>query len=129
MAYKARHDHLVDPGAMLAATHELRDGSRVRLRLTRPADLALIRAFLAEHGLPDSAVRRFAFYDPRERMTLAATRPGNRGEELLALAEVAIDEPEPGVFVAEPVRGVGLGSLMASAATTLALQRRRRNAA
>src|SRR4051794_39144184 len=80
---------LTDPGAMLSTTHELDDGSHVRLRLTRPSDGARVREFL--EGLSpetrtrrflaptprvsDATVRHFTFYDPRERMMLAATMP------------------------------------------------------
>ena len=48
MANPPRHPPrtLADPGAMLGSTHELADGSRVRLRLTRPSDLRKIEAFL-----------------------------------------------------------------------------------
>ena len=46
MATPRAHAGLIDPGAMLASTHELDDGSRVRLRLTRPTDLPKIESFL-----------------------------------------------------------------------------------
>ena len=54
---------LIDPGAMLATTHELDDGSRVRLRLTRPTDVDKIRPFL--EGLSaDTRSRRFLAATP-----------------------------------------------------------------
>ena len=54
----APRQDLIDPGAMLASTHELDDGSRVRLRLTRPTDLPKIEVFL--EGLSaDTRARRF----------------------------------------------------------------------
>ena len=131
---------LLDPGAMLSATHELDDGSRVRLRLTRPTDLGRIHAFLeslsaetrsrrflaATPHLPDSLVRRFAFYDPRERLTLAATRPGEGGEEIIGLADVAVLDTglaEIGVVVDDEIQGVGLGKRLSEAVASLAIQR------
>src|SRR5215208_6956285 len=131
---------LVDPGAMLASTHELADGSRVRLRLSRPTDLPRIEAFL--HGLSDetrsrrflaavpapgeSLVRHFAFYDPRERLTLAATMPNDGNEEIVGLADVALLETglaEIGVVVGDDSQGRGLGTLLSEAVASLAIQR------
>jgi RimJ/RimL family protein N-acetyltransferase len=131
---------LIDPGAMLSTTHELSDGSRVRLRLTRPSDLPRIEEFLlslsedtrarrflvATPKLPSATVRHFAFYDPRERLTLAATRPGGSGEELLGLADVALLNTglaEIGVVVDDAAQGHGLGSLMSEAVASLSIQR------
>jgi RimJ/RimL family protein N-acetyltransferase len=131
---------LIDPGAMLSTTHELGDGSRARLRLTRPTDLPKIAEFLANltpetrmrrfmAATPEvspAALRHFAFYDPRERLTLAATRPGASGEEILALADVALLNTglaEIGVVVDDDAQGQGLGSLMSEAVASLAIQR------
>jgi GNAT superfamily N-acetyltransferase len=131
---------LLDPGAMLSATHELRDGSRVRLRLTRPTDLPRIEAFLerlsagtrarrflsATPTLPDALIRHFAFYDPRQRLTIAATQPGAGGEEIIGLADVALlatGLAEIGVVVADESQGLGLGKLLSEAVATLAIQR------
>jgi GNAT superfamily N-acetyltransferase len=110
---------------MLSATHELDDGSRVRLRLTRPTDLARIEAFLWRLS-QESLVRRFAFSDPRERLTLAATRPGEGGEEIIGLADVALlpaGLAEIGVVVDDESQGVGLGKRLSEAVATLAIQR------
>ena len=131
---------LIDPGAMLASTHELDGGSRVRLRLTRPTDLPKIESFLgglspdtlarrflaATPALPDSLIRHFAFYDPRERLTLAATLPVDRSEEIVGLADVALLETglaEIGVVVGDEAQGRGLGRLLAEAVASLAIQR------
>src|SRR3954454_9022359 len=99
MASDAPPVRLTDPGAMLATTHELDDGSRARLRLTRPTDLPKIEAFLeglspetrarrfltAMPALPGSSIRHFVFYDPRERLSLAATEPCDGGEVVIGL--------------------------------------------
>jgi RimJ/RimL family protein N-acetyltransferase len=136
-----RHERpLVDPGAMLSSTHGLADGSRVRLRLTRPTDLSRIEAFLdrlspetrrrrflsATPKLPASLVRHFAFYDPRERMMVAAAMPGNGGEQLIGLADVALLDTglaEIGVVVGDDAQGQGVGKLLSEAVASLALQR------
>ena len=125
---------------MLSATHELEDGSRVRLRLTRPTDLPRIEAFLeglsAETRarrflvptptLPASVIRHFAFYDPRERLTIAATRPGDGGEEIVGLADVALlatGLAEIGVVVGDGHQAIGVGKQLSEAVATLAIQR------
>ena len=131
---------LIDPGAMLSATHELDDGSRVRLRLTRPTDLDKIELFLeglsadararrflaATPKLPDRLIRRFAFYDPRERLTLAATLPIDGHEEIVGLADVVLMNTglaEIGVVVADDFQRRGLGALLSEAVASLAIQR------
>src|SRR4051794_23305960 len=113
---------LIDPGALLATTHELDDGSRARLRLTRPTDLSKIEAFLeglspatrarrfltATPAVPDSSIRLFVFYDPRERLSLAATEPCDGGEVVIGLADVALlatGLAEIGVVVADDSQG------------------------
>jgi GNAT superfamily N-acetyltransferase len=119
----------VDPGALLAATHELEDGSRVRLRLTRATDLEKIESFL-EAANVDEPADRFAFHDPRERLTLAATMPSDGGEEIAGIAEVALRDAataETGILVAGDFQGRGLGTLLSDAAASIAA--RRRNAA
>jgi GNAT superfamily N-acetyltransferase len=132
--------HLADPGAMLSTTHELTDGSRVRLRLTRPSDLPKIECFLerlspetrarrflvATPTLPDHLVRRFAYYDPRKRLTLAATMPRDGGEEIIGMADVALlatGLAEIAVVVADDAQGNGVGKLLSDSVAALAMQR------
>ena len=125
---------------MLSTTHELDDGSRARLRLTRPTDLPKIQAFLerlspetrtrrfltATPTLPANLVRHFAFYDPRERLTLAAAMPGEGGEQVIGLADVALlatGLAEIGVVVADDAQGQGVGKLLSESVASLAIQR------
>jgi RimJ/RimL family protein N-acetyltransferase len=131
---------LLDPGAMLSTTHELDDGSRARLRLTRPTDAALVRAFL--EGLSeetrsrrflaptpevtDATVRHFTFYNPRERMMLAATMLIDGRERIVGLADAAFlatGLAEIGVVVDDDAQGQGLGKLLSEAVASVALQR------
>ena len=131
---------LVDPGAMLASTHDLGDGLRVRLRLTRPTDAELVRSFL-ERLSPETRARRFlapppevtagmvqhfTFYDPRRRMMLAATCLIDGHEELIGLADLTFASTglaEVGVVVADESQGRGIGRLLAEAVAATAIQR------
>jgi GNAT superfamily N-acetyltransferase len=131
---------LVDPGAMLSSTHELADGTRVRLRLARPTDGASVRTFLEglsqetrtrrflapTPSVPDSVVRHFTFYDPRERLMLAATMPVDGTEQIVGLADAAFlatGLAEIGVVVEDDAQGQGLGKLLSEAVASVALQR------
>src|SRR3954447_13138420 len=131
---------LIDPGAMLSATHELEDGSRVRLRLTRPSDGAGVREFLeglsAETrtrrflsptpGVSETIVRHFTFYDPRERMMLAATMPVDGSERIVGLADAAFlatGLAEIGLVVDDESQGQGLGKVLSEAVASVALSR------
>src|SRR3954462_1112180 len=103
MAHSSPQLRLADPGAMLSGGHTLDDGARVRLRLTRPSDAMLVRDFLERLSsetrqrrflvpmphVSDATVRHFTFYDPRERITFAATMPGEVGEQIVGLADAA----------------------------------------
>ena len=89
---------------MLGTLHQLGDGLRIGLRLTRPSDAPRVRAFL-ERLTPETRLRRFfvampeiderqvqhfTFYNPRERVVLAATAPLEGVEEIVGLADVAL---------------------------------------
>lgn len=140
MVSDAPRPRLVDPGAMLSTTHELDDGSRVRLRLTRPSDAPRVRAFLeglsddtrrrrflsSTPVVSDSAVRHFTFYNPRERLMLAATMPVEGAERIVGLADAAFlatGLAEIGVVVDDDSQGQGLGKVLSEAVASVALQR------
>lgn len=116
-----------DPGAMLSAAHELADGSSARLRLTRPTDAGLIRTFLGTLGeVPDSVIQQFTYYEPRERLMLAACSLEDGTEKIVGLASVAMLETgtaEVAVVVDDDRRGVGVGTLLTEAVASLALRR------
>jgi RimJ/RimL family protein N-acetyltransferase len=132
-------DRYADPGALLAAAHQLDGGDPVRLRLTRPSDAQRVREFL-ERLSPESRrlrflvpmptirqgiVRHFTFYDPRERLVLAATLPVAGSERIAGLADIVLLETglaEIGVVVADDQCGRGLGKLLAEAVATIALR-------
>jgi RimJ/RimL family protein N-acetyltransferase len=129
---------LTDPGALLATTHDVGDDLRVRLRLTRPNDTDQVRAFLiglspetrqrrffaASAVVPDALVRHFTYYDPRERLVVAATAPID-GEAVLGLADVVLlgaGLAELGVVVDDQAQGRGLGKLLTEAVASLAIR-------
>ena len=140
MAPDSPRPRLVDPGAMLSTTHELDDGSRVRLRLTRPSDARPVRDFLerlspetsarrflapSPQGL-EAAVHRFTFYDPRERMVIAATTPVDGRERIVGLADAAFlatGLAEIGVVVGDESQGQGCGKVLSEAIASVALAR------
>ncbi len=124
---------------MLSTTHELDDGSRVRLRLTRPSDGRLVREFL--EGLSpetrtrrflaptpvvsDTVVRHFTFYEPRERLILAATGPIDGAERIVGMADAAFlatGLAEIGIVINDDTQGHGLGKLLSEAVASVALQ-------
>jgi RimJ/RimL family protein N-acetyltransferase len=131
---------LADPGSLLATTHELAGGARVRLRLARPSDAGLVREFLEDLSpstrerrflvpvptVPESTVRYFTYFDPRERMTMAAMLPTERGERIVGLADCAFvgtGLAEIGIVVGDEHQGEGLGSLLSEAVASLAIKR------
>jgi GNAT superfamily N-acetyltransferase len=105
-------------------THELSDGTRVRLRLARPTDIARVQAFL--EGSPEWIVRYFTYYDLRERLMLAAVTLADGVEQIVGLADVSFRGgglAEVGVLVREDARGQRLGTLLLETAASLAAQR------
>lgn len=125
---------------MLSGSHELTDGTRVRLRLTRPSDAVLVREFLEGLSpetrqrrflvpmpeISESTMRHFTFYDPRERTTMAATRLDDGAERIVGLADAAFLETglaEVGVVVNEEHQRRGLGKLLSEAVASVAIRR------
>ena len=113
------------PGALLATTHDA-DGLRVRLRLTRPSDALRVSAFLDRHQ-PDLAgqARRFTFYDPRERIVLAATAPIDGSERIVGLADLRPLEDETLVVVEDGEPAEAVRELLAEASLVLGERVRR----
>ena len=131
---------LNDPGAMLSTSHELGSGLSVRLRLTRPTDEPRVREFLeglspetrtrrflvATPAVAQSTVRHFTYYEPRERVIIAATAPIDGREAILGLADMAVlatGLAEIGLVVADEHQSRGIGGLLSEAVAWLALQR------
>jgi hypothetical protein len=83
----------VDVGSLLATTHDA-GGLKVRLRLARPSDALAVRSFL-ERQRPALAedVRRFTFFDPRERLVLVAAAPIDGSERVVGLVDAGSGPP------------------------------------
>src|SRR5687768_6747339 len=140
MARNAPDNRLADSGTLLATTHRLDGGLRVRLRLTRPSDAVRVRDFL-ERLSPETRQRRFlspmphvsvaivdhfTYYDPRERLVIAATAPGIGGEEIVGLGDVSFlstGVAEIGLVVEEKHQSRGIGRLIAEAIASIAVSR------
>jgi RimJ/RimL family protein N-acetyltransferase len=131
---------VVDPGAMLARTHELDSGLMVRLRLARPTDAERVRELLERQSeetrarrfftamprVSDATVRHFTFYDPREALIVAATALIDGREEVVGLADIALlatGLAEIGVLVDERHQGEGIGRILSETIAWLAVQR------
>lgn len=130
---------LTDPGPLLATTHVLEDAPPARLRLTRPSDAPLVESFLEDLSAGTRArrflepvevtpelVRGFTFYNPRERIVVAATMPVEGTEAIAGLADVTLKETglaEMGVVVADELQERGLGTLLVQSSASLALQK------
>jgi RimJ/RimL family protein N-acetyltransferase len=136
MRRRPNHD-FTDPGAMLGTLHELGDGLRIGLRLTRPSDAPRVRAFLerlspetklrrffvAMPEIDESHVEHFTFYNPRERVVLAATAPLEGVEEIIGLADVALIETgvaELGLVIDDAHQGRGVGQALLESLARLA---------
>jgi RimJ/RimL family protein N-acetyltransferase len=134
---RTRPGGLADPGALLATTHRTAGGLLVRPRLTRPTDIPRVRTLL--EGLspetrrlrflgpmpvvPETTVHRFAFFDPRKRLVVAAATMEGGREEIVGLADVAhLDTglAELGVVVGDKHQGAGVGKLLTEVIASLA---------
>lgn len=112
----------------------------MRLRLTRPSDTEPVHGFLedlseetlqrrfltAAPSIGPKLVRHFTFFDPRERLVLAATTPADGRERIVGLADVALlatGLAELAVVVHDSEQSKGIGTLLAEAIAVLAARR------
>lgn len=122
---------------MLANVHELDSGLRIGLRLTRPSDAPRVRAFLerlsretrlkrffmAMPEIDERTVNHFTFYNPRQRIVVAATAPLAGVEEVIGLADIALVDTgvaELGIVVDDEHQGSGVGAALLEAVSSLA---------
>jgi len=140
MSRNAPENTLADSGTLLGTTHRLDSGLRVRLRLTRPSESPRVRGFLERlspetrqrrflspmPNVPEAAVNHFTYYDPRERLVIAASMPGEGGDEIVGLGDVSFVSTgiaEIGLVVEEEHQSHGIGRLIAEAIASLAVSR------
>jgi acetyltransferase len=122
---------------MLATVHELDSGLRIGLRLTRPSDAPRVRSFLerlsretrvkrffmAMPDIDERTVNHFTFYNPRQRIVVAATAPLAGVEEMIGLADIALVDTgvaELGIVVDDEHQGSGVGTALLEAVSSLA---------
>jgi RimJ/RimL family protein N-acetyltransferase len=130
---------LADPGTLMATTHQVGDGLRVRLRLSRPSDTPRVRAFLeglspetrhlrfftAMPTVPEHVVRHFTFYNPRERLIVVAAAMIDGHEQILGLADVVLLDTgvaELAVVVDDELQQRGVGKLLTEVIASLAVR-------
>lgn len=139
MARTGEQVFLTDPGTLMSTTHEVDNGVRVRLRLSRPADNQRVRGFLdglsaeTRHrrfftSMPtvsERVVRHFTYFDPRERLVVTAVTMMGGSEEIVGLADVALLKTgvaELAVVVDDHVQGQGVGKLLTEVIASLAVR-------
>lgn len=122
---------------MLATIHELDSGLRIGLRLARPSDAPRVRAFLerlsretrlkrffmAMPEIDERTVNHFTFYNPRERIVVAATAPLAGVEEVIGLADIALVDTgvaDLGIVIDDEHQGQGVGTALIEAVASLA---------
>ncbi len=90
-----------DPGALLGASYELADGTRVRLRLAAPSDRGPIQALLRACGVRDDQMtaERLVRFDPRQRAVVCASALLSGNEAIVGVGAIELDPggQEPGV--------------------------------
>ena len=112
-----------DPGALLGASYQLDDGSRVRLRLARSSDAPVMRGLVAAAGHTaepaDLEVGRLVHSDPRKHCVLAATALIDGRETLAGFGSITLDaaNPSPDVLVVAPDAPPALAGLLTDALT------------
>lgn len=139
MARESEQVFLADPGTLMSTVHEVENGMRVRLRLSRPTDTERVRTFLdglspetrhrrffsAMPEVPETVVRHFTFFDPRERLVVTAVTLMGGTEEIVGLADVALLETgvaELAVVVDDDVQHQGVGKLLTEVIASLAVR-------
>ena len=102
----------------LSRTHGLPNGPRVRLRLARPGDHAVVRALLLCTGVDASAfqVTRLLGFHPARRVVLAAVAPVDGTETLVGIGAIDLDPAaDVDTLVVDPHLTVGLAPVLRDA--------------
>ena len=107
-----------DPGALLGSSFTLDDGVRVRLRLARSSDSAMIRALVARVGSRPEELQlaRLVHFDPRHRAVICATALIDSTETLVGVGAIDLDGTgEPEVVIVDGEHSQALPELLAAA--------------
>jgi hypothetical protein len=116
-----------DSGAILARTHRLPGGERVRLRLARARDEERLRALLrrsrGDHGADAGAL---AHFDPRHEVVVCATSLVGSSQEVIGVGAVDLDGAQPPEVVIDEGQNQELAELLRLALNVRVRARRRR---
>lgn len=107
-----------ESAALLAHSHALPAGPRVRLRLVRRSDLPGIRRLFAQRGVEadDLGLSRLVRYDPWTRAAICATALIGGSETLVGVGAIDLEaQAEPDTLVVDERLTDGLGELLSSA--------------
>lgn len=112
-------EHVFDFSVLLARSHELPRGPRVRLRLPRPRDAEAIRRLYEQCGLElgELCLARLVHFDPRTRVVICATALVENHEAMVGIGAIdledpARDDPVPQIVVCDGDVTAGLGDLL-----------------
>ncbi len=108
-----------DPGALLATTYALDDGTRARLRLLATSDARELRHLVAEGRLTVDPWRleRLCHYDPRRQVVLCARVFTGGSERLLGVGSIDLEVSgaAPELVLVDDGAASALGDLLAGA--------------
>jgi len=107
-----------DPGALLGSSFTLDGGVRVRLRLARTSDSALIRGLVARVGTPAAELElaRLVHFDPRLRVVICATALIDSTETLIGVGAIDLGGTgEPELLIVDAEYSQALTELLTAA--------------
>lgn len=107
-----------DPGALLGSSFALDGGVRVRLRLARSSDSALLRSLVArlETRPEQLELARLVHFDLRRRVVICATALIDGAETLVGVGALdREDSGEPELMIVEPEHAEALSKLLGAA--------------
>lgn len=89
-------------------------GHRVRLRMPHRHDVQRLRALLERVGLDadELALRRALHFDPRRTLAVVATVLVGRSEEIVGVALMDRDSPDPDLLLADEAMAPGITALL-----------------
>jgi uncharacterized protein (DUF58 family) len=105
------------PKPLIARSHALPRGPRVRLRLAQSRDVPAIQTLLQAHGIECQRfeIARLVRFDPRRRVVICATGLIERADTLLGVAAMDVDAHEPDLVCVDEALTDGLSELLEQA--------------
>jgi hypothetical protein len=108
---------MFSPSPLVARSHGLPRGPRVRLRLAQTRDVPAIRALFQAHGIEwdPFGIAQLVRSDPRRTVVICATGLVDRNETLLGVAAMDVGAPEPEFVRVDETLTDGLTELLEQA--------------